>query len=105
MGVSVKKKELKQAVATVETKHKDGSTESTQEVLGEQVFDSPPANVGLSIGVTRNLGNYESVKFTVSLYMPCIPEESEINQTFDEVKAWVDTKIEQINQEITDQLS
>lgn len=104
MGVNVKKKELKQAVATVTKQHKDGSSSETHEVVKEQIFDGPAANVGVSIGLTRNLGNYESVKITVSLFMPCNPVEEEINSTYDEVKGWVDTRIEHINQEISDQL-
>jgi hypothetical protein len=61
-----------------------------------------PAVVTVNMGVTRNLGNYESVKFGVELSLPCDP--ANIEAAFEEAKGWVDSRVELINQEISEQL-
>lgn len=95
-----------QAVATVNKKFKDGTeTDEQIPVGGIKKFNGPHATVGLSMAVTRNLGNYESVKTMVSLYMPCENTEQAIQETFDEVKGWVDTRVELLNQEVNEQLA
>jgi hypothetical protein len=43
--------------------------------LEVQTFESPPAHVSVSIGLTHNLGNYESAQTKVSVTLPCYPEE------------------------------
>lgn len=111
MGIIVKNKkpapeevQVKHSVATITKAHKDGSLEETKEVIKGQMFDGPTANVGMSIALTKNLGNYESLKITVSLSMPSNPDEASISNTFTEVKSWVDEKINMLNQEVIDQL-
>lgn len=94
----------KQPVLKVIKQYKDGSSTETEEPLPMKTFTGPTANVGLSIGITRNLGNYESVKITVSLNMPCNPTEPDMEATFHEVHGWVDTRVELLNQEINQQL-
>lgn len=104
MGITIKKKvpakELVQAVATIEKQHKDGSATTEKEVVSEAVFDGPHATVGLSMGLTKNLGNYESLKITVSLYYPCYPDESAVDAAFHTTKEWVDGKLNAINDEV-----
>lgn len=96
----------KQAVAIINKKFKDGTETDDQIPVGEvKVFKEPHATVGLSMAVTRNLGNYESVKMSVSLFMPCENNEAAMQDTFDEVKGWVDTRVELLNQEVNDQLA
>lgn len=107
MGIQIKKHEQtkvqgKVAVGTVTKEHKDGSVEQSKEEVAEIISDKPMANVGVSIGLTRNLGNYESIKFTVSLYLPCINTPEEVNQAYEEAKGWVDAKVEQIDKEVTE---
>jgi hypothetical protein len=96
----------KQAVALISKKFKDGSEVDSQVPVGDlQTFTAPHATVGLSMAVTRNLGNYESVKMSVSLFMPCENNETAMQETFDEVKGWVDTRVELLNQEVNAQLA
>lgn len=98
--------EAKQAVASVNKKFKDGTETDEQVPVGEvKAFKAPHATVGLTMAVTRNLGNYESVKMSVSLYMPCENNEQAMQETFDEVKGWVDTRVELLNQEVNEQLA
>lgn len=104
------KKKAFSVQAEVKTQHPDGSVvEEKIPVAGdipqaEGIIDEPSANVGVSVGLTKNLGNYESLKVTVSLYVPCKPEEEEIEATYEAVKGWVDGKISDINAEVEAEL-
>lgn len=123
MGIQVKKKvagvsapvaspttpapakvEMKSAVATVTKHHSDGSTEESQEVVKEVMSSGPMANVGVSMGMTKALAKFENIKFSVSLFMPCQPTPEEVEATYSECKDWVDSKMTEISEEITDQL-
>lgn len=95
---------VKQVVATTITQHKDGSAEETHEVLGEGQFTGPVAMVNVSMSMTKNLGNYESLKFTASITMPCKPEGEDIEDTYVNCKEWVDGKVNDFNEEVSEQL-
>jgi hypothetical protein len=98
-------KTIKQATGTVIHQHKDNSVVEETQNLGDPVFGHGVlAMVEVSIGVTRNLGNFESVKFNVSVTMPCAPDPESLDLTYAEAKSWVDAKIETLNAEITEQL-
>lgn len=96
--------EVKQTVATITKQHKDGSSEEEKEVLAEQQFSGPTANIGVSMGLTKNLGEYNNIKFQVSIHMPCQPDAQDIEDTYEQCKAWVDDKVNAINAEIEEQL-
>lgn len=102
---AVHKEELKQVVGSVETQHPDGSTETTEEILGEGVFTEQTAEITVSMGLTKNLGNYESLKFQVSIKMPCRMDAEDIEETYAQAKEWVDDKVNAINQEVDEQLA
>ena len=102
---AVKKKIGKQPEGTVTHEFKDGSSTEEKIPVGSGVLlNAPNATVTVSLGVTRNLGNYESVKATVSLTLPCDNNEKDIDMAFHEARGWVDTRIEMINQDIDTQL-
>lgn len=86
-----KKQEMKQGIAKVTTKDTNGAEETKEEVVSEVVYDQPTCNVGFRAGVTRNMGNYNSLRVEVSLFMPCYPQE--IEDTFAFTKEWVDNKM------------
>ena len=101
MAVNIKKgKTQPQAIVTKTTKNEAGSQETVNQIrVGEPVEDTPEmCNVGFSLAVTKNLGNYENVKASVSLYMPC--KEEDIDSTFTKVKSWVDDKVEEVVEEV-----
>lgn len=58
------------------------------------------ANVGVSTTYTKNLGNYESLKVSVSLHMPCEADVDSADQTFITISKWVDDKIASILEKI-----
>ena len=94
----------KVGVGSVSKEYPDGSIVEHQEVVGEKVTPDAPAYVSVSMGVTRNVGNYESVKIHVGITLPCAPTSDDIDATYNEAKGWVDARVEQINQEVTDSL-
>lgn len=82
----------------------DGTMVDTHEQLGEAVTIEAPAYVNVSMGLTRNIGNYESVRIHVGVTLPCAPDAKVVEETYKEAKAWVDTKVSEVNQEVTEEL-
>ena len=75
------------------------SEKLTAEQVGEVgVYDQPTCNIGFSGGVTRNSGNYNSTKVSVSLNMPCYP--TELEEVYGFVKEWVDNKLSEVVAEL-----
>lgn len=68
------------------------SKEETDEVIGVHKFETPPARVGIALGLTINLGKYSSARIDVSLDMPCYKEE--IDDTYLFVQKWCEDRIE-----------
>lgn len=100
LGKSTKPKKVKSAAvkASVSKKLADGSVQDAESVEYVQVVD-PVCTVQMNAGQTVNTGNYSSVKFGVSLSMPCQPKEVESVYQF--VKNWVDTKMQELQSEVT----
>jgi len=95
MAVNIVKKE--QIKAKIETLDKDGEVIDTQEeVVDEVTVDKPMANIGVKLGTTKNLGNYESLRVDVSLFYPCEPKKKAMEKAYKKVFAWVDNKLDEI---------
>jgi hypothetical protein len=77
-------------------------TDSTEKV-GQVVATKPFGMVNVEMGVTRNLGNFESVKLHVSLSYPSTVDN--FDSTFDIAKDWVNSKLDLLNKQIDDELS
>ena len=86
-----KKTTTKQAKAKVEVTHPDKTQSEHEEVVHEQAFSQPTANVGVAFATTKNLGNYESLKVSVSINLPCYVKEIDEVQTF--ARKWVEMKM------------
>lgn len=54
---------------------KDAHGAEHKRVLRVRKFDSEPAYARVSVGETRNMGDYESLRIDVSVSLPCYPEE------------------------------
>ena len=96
MGVTIIKKPI---VGKVEKIAKDGSVEDTEEIeLGEIVVsdDTQYANVGVKLGKTINLGDFESLRVDVSLFMPSETDKKSLKKTFKFCKNWCDDKMDDI---------
>lgn len=53
-------------------------------------FVTEPASVRVSLGMTVNLGNYESARIDVSLTVPCYKEE--VEDAFEYAREWVEAR-------------
>lgn len=62
-------------------------------------FQTDPAEVSVACALTINLGNFESAKITVSVSLPCYKEE--IDDAYDFAQKWVENRIEQEKQLIS----
>jgi hypothetical protein len=82
----------------VSKKHKEGGAEQVVNEEGFVVVTKPMSYVTMRAGKTTNLGNYESVKFEVSLTQPC--EKGEEDDAFITTKAWVDKKLSALVEEL-----
>jgi len=60
----------------------EGPIDEETEFLEVRQFVTPPAQVGVSLGLTINMGNYESARLDVSINVPCYQEEVEGAYTF-----------------------
>jgi len=60
-----------------------GNEEAETETIEVQKFDVEPAYVHVRAGVTKNLGEYESLRVDVSLTVPCYMEQ--VDDVFDSV--------------------
>jgi hypothetical protein len=65
--------------------------EVKEETLVVRDFHVPPARVGVEVGQTINMGNYESLRVTVSAQVPCYTEE--MAEAYDHVVAFVKSRI------------
>ena len=60
----------------------------------------PPCEVGMEASYTHNLGNYSSARVAVSLKVPC--EKTGIEDTFEWVKDWVETKLNDLTAQFSE---
>ena len=89
------KVEKKQAKGQVSIQAPGVPEEIVEIILSVREFTSPTANVGFSMGFTHNCGDYESVKMQVSVNLPCLSTEEELNATFEIGAEWVDKQLTQ----------
>lgn len=74
-----------------------GVEEDKRTVLEVRKFETDPAFIRVNAGVTKNLGNYESLRVDVSITAPCYVEEMESVQKHiaELVATMLDEEVEQ----------
>lgn len=55
----------------------ESEAEEKDELIAVHKFLAPPAKVGCGMGLTINMGNYESARIDVVVEVPCYKEEVE----------------------------
>lgn len=70
----------------------EGKEEVTEETLEVREFVTTPAETGLALGLTLNLGGYETARVDVRLYVPCYREE--IVETYAFAEGFVKERIQ-----------
>lgn len=87
---------------TINKKHGVGVTmvdgpqtkkDETEQVGGPLTSESPMANIGLSVAMTKNLGNYENIKISVSCHIPCHPTAEDMEAAWGACEAFCDAKM------------
>lgn len=69
--------------------------EETEETIRVPFFGNvEPGRVGVTGSITRNLGDFNSVRVEVSLQLPCLPEVSEAERVYNIASEFVDNKIQ-----------
>jgi hypothetical protein len=63
----------------------------TEEVVAVRKFVVEPAKIGVSKGLTINLGNFESARIDVSIQVPCYAEEAA--EAFEYASAFVEDRL------------
>ena len=67
-----------------------GASISDNSCTGMAVTDGTKVSVG--VGVTKNMGNYESARLEVRIEIPCM--KSEEDAAFELARSWCDSKME-----------
>lgn len=89
-------KEIRKAAQAVVSKQfvesgSEGAEEVVEETLEVHSFVTATANVSVEMGMTLNLGNYESARVTVSVSVPCYKEE--IEDAHEYARKWVESRV------------
>ena len=94
------KKKLHKGKATVSKKHSAGPQEQTQEEVKGLVSEGAVSFVGVKLGRTINIGEYESVKVEVFLTHPSDISEEALDDAFEFAKGWCDDRIDGLVKEV-----
>lgn len=89
------KREVEGQVTTVE-RHNGSVVASSQRSmsLGLAAIEGPPAEVGVTLGRTIALGNFEFVRIDVSLKVPCAADDATVDAMYDRAVAWAAARIQ-----------
>ena len=90
---------MEQVKGRVEVIDSDGTVTDSEDIVVDEVVledDKPMANVGIKLGATKNLGDFESLRVDVSLYMPSDTDKKSLNKTFKKCFKWCDNKLDEI---------
>lgn len=68
--------------------------------IPDREYTQPVANVGFNCSMTKNLGDFNSLKVGVSLHLPCYVHE--IHETYDHAKEFVEAKLNDTLDEYAD---
>lgn len=77
----------------------------TEEVIEVPRFYGPVARVRIEGGVTMNMGDYQSSRVTVSVELPCYPEETEMERVGNLASRMVAKRIDSEAVKIRDRFS
>lgn len=75
-----------------------GNTSESEPVKLEAVIGDA-AKVGYSCGFTKNIGEFNSLRATVSIELPCAPNATEIEKTYELAVQFVDDKLQSLWQD------
>ena len=91
--------QTKQGTLTITTRYPSSEEEETQEInLKTYPAEVPLASVSVEGSITKNLGNYESIRIQASITLPCAVEETEqaYAEAWKRVESQLTTKVLQV---------
>lgn len=65
--------------------------------------DGHPAWVNVMAGFTKNIGDFSSIKVSVSITYPCDP--SKVDDVYPRLKDWVDKRVEHEYKEVSESIA
>jgi len=91
------------ATSTVEKLHKGKTVEerSKDQTLGLVEVTGPAAEVEVSVGQTVNLGNYDSIRASVTVRLPCTATDEEVERIYERGSIWAQKKLAALLQNAT----
>ena len=84
----------KSTISVMRTQYSDRilNQSSKEQLVEVSAFETAPATVSFGAGVTKNVGNYESLRVDVQLTLPCYVEE--VEDAFKAARDWVDSTMD-----------
>ena len=67
---------------------KDAAIEEEEKAIEVHKFITEPAKIHFEVGVTMNMGNYESARINVGVTVPCYQEE--LGEAYKYARGWVE---------------
>jgi hypothetical protein len=97
-------RQVAEEVLTVTKTLVGGEERDTKTKLSVKPFLSEPAYVRVSQGMTKNMGNYESLRVDVAITLPCYPEEVEevLPKLGDKVAAYLERELKEYGYGVTE---
>lgn len=80
----------------------DGAATMEEIKVMEFESDTPVCNVGMSLGATMNIGNYEAMKIQVSIHIPC--HAKDIEPVFGFARDWCGEKLETVGKQLKEEV-
>lgn len=74
----------------------------TEKIQVRNFSDVPVAMVGYTLGLTYNLGNYESVRVSVSVTLPSYVEE--LDKAYEYARKFVEERFGEIDKQIREEI-
>lgn len=92
-----------QGTVTTETRAGGVTTSTHMDTtpLGLARFDGPAVEVGVSLGRTVALGNFEFVRIDVSIKAPCPADDEAARVMFDRALAWTEKRLTREVEKVT----
>jgi len=84
--------QLSDTVTVVMQPRKGAPEEVSEEILEVRQYVVEPARVDLNLGLTINLGNFESARVDVGVSLPCYSEE--VDATYERAKEWAGARLQ-----------
>lgn len=74
--------------------------ELPEQFAAKEGSHGPFCEVGVDMGYTHNLGNFQSARVDVSLKVPCLHHE--VDDVFNYAKTWVNNRMEEMISELSE---